>query len=77
MIVSSVNLADCKQRDFTISQDLVKKSVRYHQETVGACKLVHVVCYANPNPTESGLHCLIPVTWFFGSFGFLGLAPRL
>ena len=76
MIVSSVNLADCKQRDFTISQDLVKKSVRYHQEAVGVCKLVQVGCYANPNPTE--LFTLFGtgnlVFWFFW---FLGLAPRL
>ena len=80
MIVSSVIAADCKKRDFT-TDTILLNGVRYHQEDVQACKLVHVVGYANPNPTELFLRLatLLIVTGHLviGSLNFFGFGPSV
>ena len=80
MILSSVILVDYKRRDLPISHHLAKKVLAiYHQEDVRAYKSVHVVCYANPNPTELFMRLatlFVTGNLVFGSVCFLGLVPR-
>ena len=81
MIVSCVIADDGEQRVFAISHDLdflyfVKKSVAvcHYQDDVEACKSVHVVGYANPNPTELFRLATLFITShlvFFGSVPYL------
>ena len=52
----------------------------HHQEDVEACKLVHMVGYANPNPIQLfiGLAPLFVTGHLvFGSLSVLSSAPRL
>lgn len=60
-----------------VQDQSLQKSVCHLQEDVEARKSVHVVGYANPNPTKLFIR---PATLFVTGhlvFGFSGLAPRL